>query len=146
MTKNKIKFTFVAVLCLVLLLMPIPVINAHAAGFDEPDRTQNDEPSTVIINPADEMPDSNADEASEVVIVDEDTPLGDEADQNKGESVWLIVGISVGAVAALAVVVAIIVSKARTKNSISFSKQKLTFPQSKTKQKHLDKTKPCRQG
>lgn len=115
MTKNKIKFTFVAVLCLVLLLMPILGINAHAEGIDEPGRTQNDEPTDVIINPTDEMPDPNADEAPEVVIVDEDVPLGDNVNQDNVANVWLIVGISVGAVAVLAVVVSIIVSKARAK-------------------------------
>lgn len=119
MTKNKSKLTFAAVLCLVLLLMSLPVINAHAAGIDEPERTQNDEPSAVIINPADEMSDPNADEEPEVIIVDENVPLGDDADQDNVANVWLIVGISVGAVAAFAVVMAIIASKARTKNSIS---------------------------
>ena len=115
MTKNIIKFTFVAVLCLVLLLMPILGINARAEGIDDPERTQNDEPSAAVINPADEMPDPNADEAPEVVIVDEDVPLGDDVDQDNVANVWLIVGISVGAAAVLAVVVAIIVSKARAK-------------------------------
>lgn len=118
MTKNKIKFTFVAVLCLVLLLMPIFGINAHAEGIDEPERTQNDESSTVVVNPADEIPDPNADEAPEVVIVDEDVPIGDAVNQDNVANVanvWLIVGISVGAVAVLAAVVAIIVSKAKAK-------------------------------
>lgn len=115
MTKNKIKFNFVAVLCLVLILMSIFGINAHAEGIDESGRTQNDEPSDVVINPADEMPDPNADEAPEVVIVDEDVPIGDNVNQDNVANVWLIVGISVGAVAVLAVVVAIIVSKARAK-------------------------------
>ena len=115
MTKNKIKFIFVAVLNIVLLLMSIPVINAHVAGIDELERTQNHEPTDVIINPTDEMPDPNADEAPEVVIVDEDVPLGDDADQDNAANVWLIVGISAGVVAVLAVVVAIIVRKARVK-------------------------------
>ena len=115
MTKNIIKFTFVAVFCLVLLLMPIPDINAYAEGIDEPERIQNDEPSDVVINPADEIPDPNADEAPEVVIVDEDVPLGDNVNQDNVANVWMIVVISIGAVAVLAVVVAIIVSKARAK-------------------------------
>ena len=130
MTKNIIKLTFVAVLCLVLLLMPILGINARAEGIDEPERTQNDEPSAAVINPADEMPDPNADEAPEEVIVDEDVPLGDDVDQDNVANVWLIVGISVGAVAVLAVVVAIIVSKARAKKQYF----------------HSEKTKPRRQG
>ncbi|MBQ7444652.1 MAG: hypothetical protein IJS71_01760 [Clostridia bacterium] len=115
MAKNKNIFTFAAIVFLVLLLTPILGINAHAEGIDNPGRTQNDEPSDVVINPADEMPDPNADEAPEVVIVDEDVPIGDNVNQDNVANVWLIVGISVGAVAVLGVVVAIIVSKARAK-------------------------------
>ena len=105
MAKNKIKFTFVAVLCLVLLLMPILGINAHAEGIDDVERTQNDEPSIVVINPADDMPDSNADDSPDVVIVDEDTPLGDKTDNaTNGGNIWLIVGISASAIAVIAIV------------------------------------------
>lgn len=127
MTKNKIKFTFFAVLCLVLLLMPILGINAHAEGIDEPER----EPPAVVINPSDEMPNPDGEDTPDAVVVDEDTPFGDEVDKtDNGANVWLIVGISVGAVAVLAVVVAIIVSKARAKKQYF----------------HSEKTKPCRQG
>ena len=38
------------------------------------------EPPTVVINPQDPMPDPNAEEAPEVVIVDEDAPLADGSD------------------------------------------------------------------
>ena len=98
--------------------MPILSINAHAEGIDEPGRTQNDEPSVVVANPADEISDPNADDAPEVVIVDEDVTLGDDVNQDNAANVWLIVGISADVVAVLAIVVAIIVRKARAKNSI----------------------------
>lgn len=108
MAKNKIKFTFAAVLCLALLLMPILGINAHAAGIDEPERTQNDEPSPAVINPSDEMPNPDGEEAPDVVIVDEDTPLGGEVDKTdnatNGGNIWLIVGISASAIAVIAIV------------------------------------------
>lgn len=107
MAKNKIKFTFAAILCLVLLLMPILGINAHAEGIDDVERTQNDEPSLVVINPADDMPDSNADDSPDVVV-DEDTPLGDKVDKTdnatNGGNIWLIVGISASAIAVIAIV------------------------------------------
>ena len=108
MAKNKIKFTFAAILCLALLLMPILGINAHAEGIDDVERTQNDEPSIVVINPADEMPNPDEEDAPDVVVVDEDTPLGDEVDKTdnaaNGGNIWLIVGISASAIAVIAIV------------------------------------------
>lgn len=98
MAKNKIKLPFAAILCLVLLLMPILGINAHAEGIDDVERTQNDEPPPVVINPSDEMPNPDG----------EDTPLGDKVDKTdnatNGGNIWLIVGISASAIAVIAIV------------------------------------------
>ena len=116
MSLKKLKVALICCICLALMIIqPMLVFTAYASVPDEPEMELSQDPSIVGIDPADEIPDPNADDAPEVVIVDEDVPLGDDVDQDNVANVWLIVVISVGAVAVLAVVVAIIVSKARAK-------------------------------
>lgn len=87
-----------------------------ADSADEIEREPSDEDElTVVINPTDDLPDSEANGLQDDVINNEDDdplPVNSTDDQQKNNSqIYIIVGISVGVIALVATGVVIIVKK-----------------------------------
>ena len=87
-----------------------------ADSTDEIEREPSDEDElTVVINPTDDLPDSEDNGLQDEVINNEDDdplPVNSTDDQQKNNSqIYIIVGISVGVIALVATGVVIIVKK-----------------------------------